>query len=244
MSSADKVAIVYTVSRGKLGTIAARGTKIIIDSCEIVNYRYSTGRTVLLTLAASDTSVKTYLAYVSALLVVRAFYDDTGGVSYHLYDSVRTGTSTHSASDTLDRINLGNTALVNADSLCGADAHTVAVAKTSKGASAVTREAHVCRAAGRGAVVIVLSLFLGAVAVTSNVSNHFNNVLRLDTKHCRNLSCGSVTAGDTEVGLIRLAVAKRLGIAVASGVSASTAVCTGEALTHRCDLFIFLYTEE
>ena len=244
MSSADKVALVDTMNRADLGTLATGGAKIVIYLCEVVHHRYSTGRTVLLTLAAGNASVKADLAHVSTLLVARALYDDTGGVLYHFYNAIRAGTGAETASNTLDRIDLGNTAIVNTYSLCGTHAHTVAVAKAGKGTSAVAGEAHVCCTAGSRTVIIVLSFFFGAITVTSNVRNHLDNVLCLNTKHLCYLACGRVATGDTKVGLIGSAVAERLSVAVTSGVAASTAVCTGKALTHGCDLFIFLYAEE
>ena len=244
MSSADKVTLVDTMNGANLCTLTASGTKIVVYGCEIVNHGDSTVRTALLALAASDTAVGTYLAHLGALLVVRALYYYTGGVLYHLDDAVRTCARAHSASDTLDRVDLGNTALVNADSLGGAHTHTVAVAKAGEGTAAVAGEAHISRTAGCRTVVIVLSLFLGAVAVTSNVSNHLNNVLSLNAEDCCDLASGRVAAGDTKVGLVGISVTERLSVAVTARVATGTAVCTGEALTHGCDLFVFLYAEE
>ena len=113
MSSADKVALVDTVNGANLCTLAAGGAKIVVYRCEIVHNGYSTGGTVFLTLAAGDTAVNTHLAHVSTLLVVGAFYDDTGGVLYHLYNTVRAGASAKATADTLDRVDLGNAALVD-----------------------------------------------------------------------------------------------------------------------------------
>ena len=91
MSSADKVTLVDTMNGANLCTLTASGTKIVVYGCEIVNHGDSTVRTALLALAASDTTVGTYLAHLSALLVVGALYYDTGGVLYHLDDAVGTG---------------------------------------------------------------------------------------------------------------------------------------------------------
>ena len=91
MSSADKVPLVDTMNGANLCTLTASGTKIVVYGCEIVNHGDSTVGTALLALAASDTTVGTYLAHLGALLVVGALYYGTGGVLYHLDDAVGTG---------------------------------------------------------------------------------------------------------------------------------------------------------
>ena len=79
-----------TMNGANLGTFAACGTKIVVYYGEVINHGDSTGGTVLLALTASDTTVSTYLAHVSTLLVVGAFYDDTGGILYHLDETIGT----------------------------------------------------------------------------------------------------------------------------------------------------------
>ena len=212
MSSADEIALVNTVSRANLGTLAASNAKLVIYRSEIINDLYSIRGTVLFTLATGNTSVKTHLAYLCALLVIGAQYYDTGGVLYHFYYTVRTGARAQAAADTFYRVDLGNTALVNAYRIGGTHAHTVAISKAGKRAVSVTGEAHICRAAGGRTVVIILSALFRAVTVAGNVSNHFNNVLRLNAKHRCNITRSSVTTGYTKIGLVGLTVTECLGV--------------------------------
>ena len=70
MSSADEIALVDTVSRADLGTLATRDTNIVVDRCEVVNNLYRVRRTVLFTLAAGNTTVEAHLANGGTLLVI------------------------------------------------------------------------------------------------------------------------------------------------------------------------------
>ena len=77
MSTADKVAEVYTLNRANLVTLSASRTFIIIDSSKIVNNLDRALRTSLLTLHASYASVRANLTNLSTLIMAGAFNHNT-----------------------------------------------------------------------------------------------------------------------------------------------------------------------
>ena len=77
MRAADKVAKMDTMHGANLRTSTATGTKLVVDSSEIVLYGNSTVGTGFLTLHTADTAVRAGRAGLCSLIVVRAFYNDS-----------------------------------------------------------------------------------------------------------------------------------------------------------------------
>ena len=77
MRSADKVSDVDAVNGAYLCTRTAAGTKLVIDGCEIILYGNSTVGAGLLALHTADTAVRASCTGPCALIVVRAFYNDS-----------------------------------------------------------------------------------------------------------------------------------------------------------------------
>ena len=154
-------------------------------------------------------------------------------------DAVGTLSYTDSATDTLSGVDSCYTIL---DGYCilGTNLHAVAVSKTSIVAESIAAICHICGETGLVTLILEFLFYYIASAVTSNVSNLFNYVYRLNTKDGGDFSCGTVTAGDTEVGLVGRLVRQGLGIAVTSGISARATVCAGKTVTDSYCSFVFL----
>ena len=243
MSAADEVALVDTVNGTNLCTSATAGTKIVVDSGEIVLDGDSTLGTGLLTLHTADTTVGAILTGESTLILVGALNDNAGGVVDEVDDTVGALTHADAAADTLAGVYTRYT-VFNRDSVLGTNARAVTVAKASIGTELIAAVRHIRGKAGLVTLVVALSGCDVARAVAGNVCNLFYNVLSLNTEDSCDLLCGTVTAGNTKVGLVCLLFCESLCIAVASGVTASTAVCTGQAVTDGEGGLVLLNSEE
>ena len=242
MSSADEVTLVYAVNGANLNASATAGAERIIYSCEIVYYCYCSVRTGLLALHTANTAVRAIFACESALVVIGALYDNTGGVVNEVNDSVGTFAYADSAADALTGIYSCNT-VFDRYSILGANLYTVAVAKAGEGTELVTAVSEVGVKAGFVSYVIVLSGNNVARAVTSYVSNPFNNVISFNTEYDSDLLCGRVTAGNAEISLICFAFGESLRIAVTARVAASSAVSAGETVAD-CNRGLVLFNTE
>lgn len=243
MGTADKIPFMYTLNGAHLSALTARYTFTIIDSCEVINNLNSFSWTSLLALTASDTAVLTELAHLCALVVIIALNCDRDGVIYEVDYTVGTGADAKTAADTFLRIYFGNTALGDRDCVARADLGAVAVAKTGEGTESVTREVHICRLTGLRTCVDILSLLRQTGTVAGNVGNLFDNVLGFDTENLRDLLGGSVTAGDTEVSFVGYALGERLGVTLAAGKAASTAVCARKTVADKSSALILFNAE-
>ena len=244
MSAADKAALVNTVYGTSLYTRTASGTERVVDGREIVLNGDSAVGTGLLTLHTADTAVGAILAHRCALIVVGAFNDNARGVVEKVDDAVGTLTNADAAADTLLGINACN-AVLNSDSILRTYRNAVAVAKTSIGTGLVAAVCHICGKAGfYTAYELVLSFNHAAGTVAGYEGNLFYNVCRLNAEDSGDLLSGTVTAGNTEVGLVGGLFCKSLCIAVTSAEAARTAVCTGEAVTDSYRGLVLLDTEE
>lgn len=128
MCAADEVALVDTMNGANLGAFAAAGALVIIDNGEVVNNLDRAVWTGLLTLAAGNTAVSTALANCRALIVIRALYDYANGILNKMDNAVRTLACTHTATDTLGGVDLGN-AVLDRNGVLGTDGYAIAVAK-------------------------------------------------------------------------------------------------------------------
>ena len=243
MCSADEVALVDTVNGTSRCTRTASGTLIVIDNGEVVDHLDSTHRTGLLALAAGDTAVLTALADSGTLIVVRALYYDALGILDKVDDTVGALSCAHTAADALSGIYPCNT-IVDGDRILRTNAHAIAVAEAGEGAKLVSGVVKVCNTTALNTVVYESALGSRTVTVAGNVRNLLNNVSRLDTEDSRDVHRALVAAGNAEVSLIALAVCKRLCISVASGISASTAVSSGKAVTDSEEGLVLLDREE
>ena len=177
VSAADEVAEMYTLNRTYIVTLSTACALAVIDGGKVVFYLDGTLGTVLLTLHAADTAVRTNLTYLCALVVAGALNNNAGGIVDKVDDVVGTGLCTKAATDTLLGIDLCNASVVvNGDSIAGTNLDTVAVAKAGKGTVTVTGIVHIRSNTGLNTVVNILSLLGLTSAVTSNVGYLRGNV--------------------------------------------------------------------
>lgn len=199
MSAADKVSFVDTVYGADLYADGTARAKLVVDSSKVVFDLDSSVGAGLFALHTTDASVFALLACDSALFVVGAFHNHSGGVVYYLDNIIGTLTRAYTASDTFSGVNSRN-AVFNADSVLGADLDAVTVSEAGKVTCLVTAVKKVCGMAALGAASVVFSFYRVAGAVAGNVSNLFHNVLRLNTDESGDLGGCFVTSGNTEVG--------------------------------------------
>ena len=243
MRSANEVTLVDAVYGTSLSACAAAGTEIVIDGREVVLYGDSTLRTGLLALHTADTAVGAILTGESTLILVGALNDNARGIVDEVDDTVGALTNADATADTLAGVNVCYT-VFDGYSILGTNARAVTVAKASIGTELVAAVRHVCGKAGLVTLVVTLSGCNIACAVAGNVCNLLYNVLSLNTEDSCDLPCGTVTAGNTEVGLVGRLFCESLCVAVASGVTASAAVCTGQAVTDSEGGLVLLNSEE
>ena len=245
MSAANEVFEVNTLLGANFLTSATTGALGVVNGSEVVLYLDSSVRTGLLTLHTADTAYGTNLVCNSALIMAGALNDNAGIVGNNVNYVVGTGLCTDATADTLGRIDVSDALLgIDDDSILGTYCNTVAVAETCEGTVAVTVVVKLCSGTGLDAVVNVLSLLGLARAVTAYVRNLCGNVACCKTHDLAELLSNVSATGSTEAGIVGLALTKSLSISVTTGVAAGTAVCTGEAVTNRNDLLIFLNCEE
>ena len=245
MSTAGEGFNVNTLLGTCLLASATACTLGVIYNGEIVLNLDCAVRTGLLTLHTADTTNRADLVGNSTLIVAGALNYNARALAYDMNNAVGTGLSAKATADTLSGIDISDTGLgIDNDSVLRTNSNTVTVAKTSEGTSTVTCIIKLCSLTGLYTVVNVLSLFGLASTVTSNVSNLSINVTCCKAYDLSDLSSNFCTAGDTEAGVVGLALTESLSIAVASGITARTAVCTGKAVTNCNNLLIFLNCEE
>lgn len=245
MRAANEVAEMNTLRRTHVVTDSATRAFVVIYGGKIVVEGDGTVRTLLCTEAATDASVLTNLTNLGTLVVVVTLDNYTLGVLDKMNDSVGALLCTKAATDTLLRVDDGDALFgVNADSVSRANLHTVAVAKACKGTFSVAGEEHICSCAGSGTGVRIFSLLGTARAVAGYVSNHFNNVLRLNAHNGRNIASDTVATGHAERSLVGYTLGKRLRISVTAGKAAGAAVCAGQTVADSESLLILLDGEE
>ena len=158
---------------------------------------------------------------------------------------VRTGLSADSTTDTLGRIDVSNAVLgIDADCILRTYCDTVAVTKACEGTSGITCVAHISSRTGLNAVVNELSVFGKAGAVTTNVSDLSLYVACCKTHDLGNLSSNISATGSTKTGVVGFTLTESLCIAVTTGETTSTAVCTGEAITNCKNTLILFNCKE
>ena len=243
MCAADEVALVDTVNGAGIGTFAAAGALIVIDSRKIIDHLDSAMGAGLLALTASDTAVLTALAHCGTLIVIGALYNNALGILDKMDNAVGALACTHTATDTLGGIDLGN-AVINGDGVLGADSHAVAVAEAGVSTELITRVAEVGNATALDAVVNVSALGSLTVAVAGNVCNLLYYVLCLNAENGCDILRALVSAGNAEVDSIGLALCKSLGISIATRVAASAAVSAGEGVTDGEEGLVLLDAKE
>ncbi len=245
MSTADKITAVYTMNRANIVTSSAACALIIVDGGDIIHEGYCAFGAFLYAKTAGYAAVCTNALYCKTFVVVVALYNNAFGIIYKMNYAVGAGFYAKTATDTAARVDSCDIFFfINADCITGANIYTVAVAEAGKGAESVTCEIHICRSTGFRAVVLILTRICRTGAVAGYISNLFNNVGCLKSHYSRNILGSAVAAGNTERGIVGFAFGKSLGVIVTSGKSASTAVCTGKAVSDLCDFRIFFYSEE
>ena len=243
MSSADEATLVDAMHGTSLNARATACAKVVVDGSEVILNGDCAVGTGLLALHTADTAVLTVLTYVSTLIIVGAFNDNAYGIVEKVDNAVGTLTNADATADTLLGIN-ASYAVLDSDSVLGADSHAVTVSKTGEGAELVSTVRHISGQAGLNALIFVLLLVDAAGTVAGYESNLFYNVLCLNAEDGSNLLCGIVTAGNTEIGLVGSLFRKSLSVSVASGVAASATVSAGETVTDRNGSLVLLNGEE
>ena len=243
MCAADEVALVDTVNGAGLGTLATSGALVIVDNRKIADNLDRIVRADLLALTAADTAVLTDLTHCRALIVAGALYDYANGILNKMDDAVRTLACTHTATDTLGGIDLGN-AVLDRNGVLGTDSHAIAVAEASVGTELVARIAEVCNATALHAVIYISALGSLTVTVAGNVCNLLYNVLGLNAENGCDIPGALVSTGNTEVDGLGLAIGKSLCIRITSRIAAGAAVGAGEGITDSEELLVLLDAEE
>ena len=231
------------VNGASLGTLAAAGALVVFDNGKVVNNLYCAVGTGLLALAAGNTAVLAALANSRALIVIRALYNDALCIFDKMDNVVGALACTHTATDTLGRIDLGY-AVINGDGVLGADSHAVAVAEAGVSTELITRVAEVSNATALDAVVDVSALGSLTVAVAGNVCNLLYYVLCLNAENGCDILGALIAAGNAEVDGIGLALCKSLCIRIATRVAASAAVSAGEGVTDSEEGLVLLDAKE
>ena len=216
-----------------LGALATACALRIIDRGEVVDNVDCIVGAVLFALAAGDTAVCACLSCLCALCAARALNDNARHVGNKMDNRVGTCASADSATDTLLGIDARN-AVLDRDCALGTYAYAIAVAEAGEGAKLVTRVCEVCRPAGLVTLKIVFRFSYAAGAVACNVSNLLDNIARLKAEDSRDTACRRISAGNAERGIVTFARGECLCISIASAVSAGTAVCAGQTVTHLC----------
>ena len=243
MCAAEEVVLVDTVNGADFCTLATACALVVIDNGEVVNNLYCAVGTGLLALAAGNTAVLAALANCRALIVIRALYDYANGILNKMDNAVRTLACTHTATDTLGGVDIGN-AVLDRNGVLGTDSHAIAVAEAGVGTELVARIAEVCNATALHAVVYISALGSLTVTVAGNVCNLLYYVLRLNAENGCDILRALVSAGNAEVDGIGLALGKSLSIGVASRVAASAAVSAGEGVTDGEEGLVLLDAKE
>ena len=243
MCAAEEVVLVDTVNGADFCTLATACALVVIDNGEVVNNLYCAVGTGLLALAAGNTAVLAALANCRALIVIGALDNHADSVVYKMDNVMGALACTHTATDTLGGIDLGY-AIINGDSVLGADSHAIAVAEAGISAKLIARVAEVGNATALDAIVDISALGSLTVTVAGNVCNLLYYVLRLNAKNGCDLLGALIAAGNAEVDGIGLALGKSLGIRVASRVAASAAVSAGEGVTDSAEGLVLLDAKE
>ena len=243
MRSADEATLVDAMHGTSLNARATACAKVVVDGGEVILNGDCAVGTGLLALHTADTAVLTVLTYVSALIMVGAFNDNAYGIVEKVDNAVGTLTNADATADTLLGINACY-AVLDSDSVLRADSRAVTVSKTGEGAELVATVRHISGKTGLNALIFVLLLIDAAGTVAGYESNLFYNVLCLNSEDGSDLLCGSVTAGNTEIGLVGGLFRKSLSVSVASGVTASATVSAGETVTDCNGSLVLLYAEE
>ena len=243
MRSADEATLVDAMHGTSLNARATACAKVVVDGSEVILNGDCAVGTGLLALHTADTAVLTVLTYVSALIIVGAFNDNAYGIVEKVDNAVGTLTNADATADTLLGIN-ARYAVLDSDSVLGADSRAVTVSKTGEGAELVSTVRHISGKAGLNALIFVLLLIDAAGTVAGYESNLFYNVLCFNAEDRSDLLCGIVTAGNAEIGLVGALFCKSLSVSVASGVAASATVSAWETVTDRNGSLVLLNGEE
>jgi len=203
----------YTFNGTRIVARAAACTLGVIYGGEVVYYGYRALGANLLTLAAGYTAILADVAYLCSLIMARTLNDDTRGIGNKVNNAAGTLGSAKTAANALFGIYLGNTLLgVNADSIAGANLHTVAIAEAGKGTLSVACVGKARRSARLRTCVLVLSLRGKAGAVAGNECDLLDDIGSLKAHNSRHLLGSAVTAGNTKAGVIGHTVGKSLGV--------------------------------
>ena len=243
MCAAEEVVLVDAVNGADFCTLATACALVVVDNGKVVNNLYCAVGTGLLALAAGNTAVLTALANCRALIVIRALDNHADSIVYKMDNVMGALACTHTATDTLGGIDLGN-AIINGDSVLGADSHAVAVAEAGVSTELITRVAEVSNTTALDAIVDISALGSLTVTVAGNVCNLLYYVLRLNAENRCDILGALIAAGNAKVNSLGLALGKSLSISITTRVAARAAVSAGEGVTDSEKLLVLLDAEE
>ena len=228
----------YALLGASLSTFAAAYALALIDVSKVIGNGNSLMLAGLNALHAADAACLASLHSLCALLLVVAHYKQLVVSGNYLDNVVGAGLSAKSAADAGIRINVSN-AVLDVDSVLGANLSAIAETHASEGAGTLAAEEYLGSLAGFHALILILIGGVITGAVASYNRDHGDNVARIETEQSAD-ALGSVSAaGNAEVSSGLLAGDKGLSVRVTACVSASTAVCTGEALTNGTKALIY-----
>ena len=227
------------MNRADRCTFATTGALVVVNDRQVIHNLDGTLGTVLLALATADTAVGAILAGNTALVVVGAFHHNSGSVLDEVDYSIGAFTGADAAADAFSGIDPCH-AVFDSDGVLGADSYAVAVAKAGEGAVAIAGITHIGGSAGLVTLIVIFLCNNIAGSVAGKVCNLLHNVGSLNTEDDCDILGGSVTAGNTAVGLVGFSFRQSFCITVAAGITASAAVGAGETVANGKHLLVLL----
>jgi len=214
----------------------------VINDCVVIDNGNSAVRTGLFALLTADAGILTVLASIRALFLIGAEVSNYRILGDHRDDVLGTSLSARAAADTSSGVDMCDT-VANADSICRANACTVAAADTSVNAGSRAAVNHTLCAAALHTVVSCLGACSLGYTVTVNESNSGSSRLCLNSEDLGESGNCVRAAGDTEIGSSP-SLCNCLSVVITALKAARAAVRAGERASDRLELGIILNTEE
>lgn len=223
------------MTRAGLHAVTAGNALVKINMGEIVNNGDSVRGTLSCAFAAAYAAHFAHFHHLCALVLIGAGDNNVLLFGYHGDNALGAGIGTRAAPNAFIAVDLCNAVdYFHSAELAGF--YTVAHANAGISAQfiALAAEQHSGAAVLRAG--IIEALFRSVLtAGAANVRRHLFHGVRRHAHDLRNFLCGFFSAGNALIGG-RFACGNSGGVAVAAGIAASAAVCTGKA---GADGFLF-----
>ena len=219
------------------GAKTALCTKGIIYNREVIFDLNRARGAILFTLFAADAGVRAFSASGRALFLITAGNEKIFLICHKSYKMLRAGSGTNTATDAKPSIDMSNTVL-QANSVLRTSLYAIAKANATEVALSVSAVHGFCRAAAADTDVIHLIYGMIAVAVAMDNGNLLDNVLSFLPENIGDLLCHCIRSGNTKICFYRIILSKSLCVSVTPRVTASAAICSGQALTYIRKTFI------